>query len=121
LQVQDVATLKAQLAQAQQENARQAEMIAACEEEKQQLRLELRKLQESQEQSKLEARFLQEKLRELSSGALRRQQLQGQTERALTKQEEKVFFCKEELAFLKQDLHKAREQVKDLTRQQHSP
>ncbi|XP_072729311.1 polyamine-modulated factor 1-binding protein 1 [Ciconia boyciana] len=55
MQVQDMATLQAELAQAQQEKAKQEEKIAAYEEQRQQLHWELRKLQGSQEQSKQEA------------------------------------------------------------------
>ncbi|KAM7101363.1 polyamine-modulated factor 1-binding protein 1 [Ciconia maguari] len=53
-QVQDMATLRAEVAQAQQEKAKQEEKIAAYEEQRQQLHWELRKLQGSQEQSKQE-------------------------------------------------------------------
>lgn len=58
-QVQDMATLRAELAQAQQEKARQEEKIAAYEEERHQLRWELRKLQGSQEQNKQEVSMSQ--------------------------------------------------------------
>lgn len=54
MQVQDMATLQAELARAQQEEAKQEEKIANYEEQRQQLHWELRKLQGSQEQSKQE-------------------------------------------------------------------
>lgn len=47
-----MATLQAELAQAQQKKAKQEEKIAAYKEQMQQLHLELRNLQEAQEQSK---------------------------------------------------------------------
>ena len=47
-----MAALQAELAQAQQEQAKQHEKVAAYEEQRQQIYWELRKLQGSQEQSK---------------------------------------------------------------------
>ncbi|KAK4814540.1 hypothetical protein QYF61_023739 [Mycteria americana] len=119
--VQDMATLQAELAQAQQEKAKQEEKIAAYEEQRQQLHWELRKLQGSQEQSKQEAFSLQERLQELSSRAQRWQQLHRDSERALAMREEELVVCKVELAFLKEELSKAMEQVQDGHRQHHSP
>ncbi|KFP09453.1 Polyamine-modulated factor 1-binding protein 1, partial [Egretta garzetta] len=120
-QVQDMATLRAELAQAQQEKARQEEKIAAYEEERHQLRWELRKLQGSQEQNKQEAHSLQERLQEMSSRAQHWQQLHWDSERALAMREEELVVCKVELAFLKEELSKATEQVQDRQRQHHSP
>ncbi|KFQ93308.1 Polyamine-modulated factor 1-binding protein 1, partial [Nipponia nippon] len=59
MQVQDMATLQAELAQAQQEKAKQEEKITAYEEQRQQLHWELRKLEGSQDQSKQEASMSQ--------------------------------------------------------------
>lgn len=148
VQVQDMATLQAELAQAQQEKSKQEEKIAAYEEQRQQLHWELRKLQGSQEQSKQEvsvsqafpqgtpslcsacltaslcrrqAHSLQERLQELSSRAQHWQQLHQDSERALARREEELVVCKVELAFLKEELSKATEQVQDRNRQYHSP
>lgn len=150
MQVQDMATLQAELAQAQQEKAKQKEKIAIYEEQRQQLHWELRKLQVSQEQSKQEvsmsqafpqgtrslcsaclsltasqchqqAHSFQERLQELSSRAQHWQQLQEDSERALAMREEELVVCKVELAFLKEELSKATEQVQDRNRQHHSP
>lgn len=150
MQVRDMATLQAELAQAQQEKAKQEEKIAAYEEQRQQLHWELRKMQGAQEQSKQEvsmsqafprgtrslcsacvsltarlchqqAHSLQEKLQELSRQAQHWQQLQQDSERALAMQEEELVVCKVELAFLKEELRKAKEQVQDRNRQHHSP
>ncbi|GAB0195352.1 polyamine-modulated factor 1-binding protein 1 [Grus japonensis] len=113
-QVQDAATLQAELAQAQQEKAKQEEKIAAYEEQRQQLHWELRKLQWSQEQSTQEVYSLQERLQELSSQAQRWQQLHQESEQALAMREEELVVCKVELAFLKEELSKATEQVEML-------
>lgn len=59
MQVRDMATLQAELAQAQQEKAKQEEKIAAYEEQRQQLHWELRKMQGAQEQSKQEVSMSQ--------------------------------------------------------------
>ncbi|XP_035192549.1 polyamine-modulated factor 1-binding protein 1 [Oxyura jamaicensis] len=118
--VQDVATLQAELTQAQQKKAKQEEKIAAYKEQMQQLHLELRKLQEAQEQSKQEAHSLQQRLHELSSQAQHWQQLYQDSQQALALQEEELVVCKVELAFLKEELSKAMEQVQDRTMQHHS-
>nr|XP_047906431.1 polyamine-modulated factor 1-binding protein 1 isoform X3 [Anser cygnoides] len=110
-QVQDVATLQAELAQAQQKKAKQEEKIAAYKEQMQQLHLELRNLQEAQEQSKQKAHSLQQRLQELSSQAQRWQQLHQDSQQALALREEELVVCKVELAFLKEELSKAMEQV----------
>ncbi|XP_040427617.1 polyamine-modulated factor 1-binding protein 1 isoform X1 [Cygnus olor] len=119
-QVQDVATLQAELAQAQQKKAKQEEKIAAYKEQMQQLHLELRKLQEAQEQSKQKAHCLQQRLQELSSQAQRWQQLHQDSQQALALREEELVVCKVELAFLKEELSKAMEQVQDRNMQHHS-
>ncbi|KFP56755.1 Polyamine-modulated factor 1-binding protein 1, partial [Cathartes aura] len=125
VQVQDMATLQAELAQAQQEKSKQEEKIAAYEEQRQQLHWELRKLQGSQEQSKQEVSvsqaFPQGTPRVLSSRAQHWQQLHQDSERALARREEELVVCKVELAFLKEELSKATEQVQDRNRQYHSP
>nr|XP_021146431.1 polyamine-modulated factor 1-binding protein 1 isoform X3 [Columba livia] len=137
-QVQDTATLQAELARAQQEKAKQEEKIANYEEQRQQLHWELRKLQGSQEQSKQEvcpkpprahqeptlsqshclchpqAQSLRERLQELSSQAQHWQQLHQDSEQALAAREEELVVCKVELAFLKEELSKAMEQVETL-------
>ncbi|KAK2545594.1 Pmfbp1 [Columba livia] len=113
-QVQDMATLQAELARAQQEKAKQEEKIANYEEQRQQLHWELRKLQGSQEQSKQEAQSLRERLQELSSQAQHWQQLHQDSEQALAAREEELVVCKVELAFLKEELSKAMEQVETL-------
>ncbi|KAM6380686.1 polyamine-modulated factor 1-binding protein 1 isoform 1-T1 [Pluvialis apricaria] len=149
-QVQDMATLQAELAQAKQEKAKQEEKIGAYEEQRKQLQWELRKLQGAQEQSKQEvstsqafprgtrrlcsacvsltaslchrqAHSLQEKLQELSSQAQHWQQLHQDSEQALAVREEELVVCKVELAFLKEELRKAKEQVQDRNRQHRSP
>ncbi|KFV49632.1 Polyamine-modulated factor 1-binding protein 1, partial [Gavia stellata] len=117
MQMQDIATLQAELAQTQQEKAKQEEKVAAYEEQRQQLHCELRKLQGFQEQSKQEARSLQERLQELQHW----QQLHQDSKRALAMREEELVVCKVELAFLKEELSKATEQVQDRNRQHHNP
>ncbi|XP_061210352.1 polyamine-modulated factor 1-binding protein 1-like [Neopsephotus bourkii] len=112
-QVREITTLQAQLAQAQQEKAKQEE-IAAYVKQKQQLHWELRKLQGSQEQCKKEAHSLQETLRELRSRAQYWQELYKNSAQALDMREEELVICKVELAFLKEELSKAMEQVKTL-------
>ncbi|KFO04755.1 Polyamine-modulated factor 1-binding protein 1, partial [Balearica regulorum gibbericeps] len=115
IQVQAMATLQAELAQAQREKAKQEEKIAAYEEQRQQLHWELRKLQGSQEQSTQEVRALPPR----EAGG--RGQLHQESERALAMREEELVVCKVELAFLKEELSKATEQVQDRNRQHHSP
>ncbi|XP_071899938.1 polyamine-modulated factor 1-binding protein 1 isoform X1 [Anas platyrhynchos] len=119
-QVQDVATLQAELAQAQQKKAKQEEKIAAYKEQMQQLHLELRKLQEAQEQSKQQAHSLQQRLQELSSQAQHWQQLHQDSQQALALREEELVVYKVEMAFLKEELSKAMEQLQDRTAQHHS-
>lgn len=149
-QVRDTTTLQAELAQAQQEKAKQEEKIAAYVKQKQQLHWELRKLQGSQEQCKQEvnmsqafpqgtsnlcsacvpltaslchrqAHSLQERLRELRSRAQYWQELYKDSAQALAMREEELVVCKVELAFLKEELSKAMEQVQVRKRQHHSP
>ncbi|KFP43163.1 Polyamine-modulated factor 1-binding protein 1, partial [Chlamydotis macqueenii] len=112
-QVQDMG---AELAQ---EKAKQEEKIAAYEEQRQQLHCELRKLQGSQEQSKQEARSLQKRLQERSSQAQHWQQLHQDSEQALAMREKELVDCKVDLAFLKEQLSMAKEQVQDRNRQHH--
>ncbi|KFV87520.1 Polyamine-modulated factor 1-binding protein 1, partial [Struthio camelus australis] len=119
MQVQDMPSLRAELAQAQQGKAKQEEEIAAYEEQRQQLHWELRKLQGAQEQSKQEAHILEKRLQELSSRAQQWQQLHEDSERTLATREEELVVCKVELAFLKEKLSKALEQVRDRNRQHH--
>ncbi|XP_068549882.1 polyamine-modulated factor 1-binding protein 1 [Anas acuta] len=119
-QVQDMATLQAELAQAQQKKAKQEEKIAAYKEQMQQLHLELRKLQEAQEQSKQQAHSLQQRLQELSSQAQHWQQLHQDSQQALALREEELVVYKVEMAFLKEELSKAMEQLQDRTAQHHS-
>lgn len=138
-----MATLQAELARAQQEKAKQEEKIANYEAQKQQLHWELKKLQGSQEQSKQEvcpkpprahqertlrqshclchpqAQSLRERLQEVSSRAQCWQQLHQDSERALAAREEELVVCKVELAFLKEELSKAMEQVQD-GKEQHA-
>ncbi|KFW95574.1 Polyamine-modulated factor 1-binding protein 1, partial [Phalacrocorax carbo] len=124
LQVQDMATLQAKLAQAQQEKAKQGEKIAAYEEQRQQLHWELRKLQGSQEQSKQEvstSHTFPQGTRSLRSASQHWQQLHQDSEHTLAMREEELVVCKVELAFLKEELSKATEQVQDGNRQHHSP
>ncbi|KAM9509229.1 polyamine-modulated factor 1-binding protein 1-like isoform 1-T1 [Guaruba guarouba] len=116
-----MAILQAELAQAQEEKAKQEEKIAAYVKQKQQLHWELRKLQGSQEQCKEEAHSLQERLHELRSRAQYWQELYKDSTQALDMREEQLVVCKVELAFLKEELSKAMEQVQDRKRQHHSP
>lgn len=57
----------------------------------------------------------------MSSRAQHWQQLHWDSERALAMREEELVVCKVELAFLKEELSKATEQVQDRQRQHHSP
>ncbi|KFP79508.1 Polyamine-modulated factor 1-binding protein 1, partial [Acanthisitta chloris] len=115
-QVQDMANLQAELAQAQQGNTKQEEKIAAYKEQRQQLYRELRKMQSSQEQSKQEAQSLRKRLWKLSSQVQRWQQLYLDSEQALALQEEELIVCKVELAFLKEELSKVAVQVQHTNR-----
>ncbi|KFV43594.1 Polyamine-modulated factor 1-binding protein 1, partial [Tyto alba] len=127
MQVQDMTALQGELAQAQQEKAKQEEKIAAYEEERQKLHWELSNLQRSQEQSKQEVSVYQAfpqgtvSRRELSSRAQHWQQLHEDSEQALAMREKELVVCKVELSFLKEELSKATEQVQDRNRQHHSP
>ncbi|KGL78666.1 Polyamine-modulated factor 1-binding protein 1, partial [Tinamus guttatus] len=116
-QVQAVPALRAELAQAQQGKAQQEEEMVAYEEQRQQLHWELRKLQGCQEQNKQEALALEKRLQELSSQAQQWQQLHQDSERALAVRDEELVVCKVELAFLKEKLGKALEQVRGRSRQ----
>ncbi|XP_057255905.1 transcription factor sma-9-like [Pezoporus wallicus] len=93
-QVRDMTTLQAELAQAQQEKAKQEENIAAYVTQKQQLHWELRKLQGSQEQCKQEAHSLQETLCELRSRAQYWQELYKDSAQTLAMREEELVVCK---------------------------
>ncbi|XP_061235213.1 polyamine-modulated factor 1-binding protein 1-like [Neopsephotus bourkii] len=113
-QVRETTTLQAELAQAQQEEAKQEEKIAAYVKQKQQLHWELRKLQRSQEQCQKEAHSLQETVRELRSHVRYWQERYKNSAQALDTREGELVVCKVELAFLKEQLSKAMEQVKTL-------
>lgn len=68
-----------------------------------------------------QAHSLRERLQELSSRAQQWQQLHQDSEQALAMRDEELVVCKVELAFLKEELSKATEQVQDSNRQHHSP
>ncbi|XP_005052270.1 PREDICTED: polyamine-modulated factor 1-binding protein 1 isoform X2 [Ficedula albicollis] len=115
-QVQDMENLQAELDQAQQESAKQAEKIAAYKTHRQQLHRQLRKMQSFKEQNKQKTSSLQERLQELSSLVQHWQQLHLDRERTLAQREEELVVCKVELAFLKEELSKKTKQVQDTNR-----
>ncbi|XP_056356654.1 polyamine-modulated factor 1-binding protein 1 isoform X2 [Oenanthe melanoleuca] len=115
-QVQDMENLQAELDQAQQESAKQAEKIAAYKTHRQQLHRQLRKMQSFKVQSKQKTSSLQEKLQELSSLVQHWQQLHLDCERTLAQREEELVVCKVELAFLKEELSRKTKQVQDTNR-----
>ncbi|XP_032302907.1 polyamine-modulated factor 1-binding protein 1 isoform X2 [Coturnix japonica] len=109
-QVEEVASLKAELARVQRKMSHNLPLLSRYEEERQQLHRELKKQQRAQEQSQQEARSNQDKLQQLSSRVQYWQQLQQDTQRTLARREEELSVCKAELA-LKEELIKAMKQA----------
>ncbi|XP_040537150.1 polyamine-modulated factor 1-binding protein 1 isoform X8 [Gallus gallus] len=119
-QVEEVASLKAELAQVQRKIGHNLPLLCHYEEERQQLHRELKKQQKAQEQSRQEAYSFQEKLQQLSSQVQYWQQLHQDTQRTLARREDELAVCKAELAF-KEELVKAMKQAQARNRRNHSP
>ncbi|KAM8985643.1 polyamine-modulated factor 1-binding protein 1 isoform 2-T3 [Ara ararauna] len=82
---------------------------------------ELQRSQKQLQTLREQAQSLQERLHELRSRAQYWQELYKDSTQALDMREEQLVVCKVELAFLKEELSKAMEQVQDRKRQHHSP
>ncbi|XP_072202409.1 polyamine-modulated factor 1-binding protein 1 [Excalfactoria chinensis] len=117
MQVEEVASLKAELARVQRKIGTN---LCRYEEERQQLHRELKQQQRAQEQSQQEARSFQDKLQQLSSQVQYWQQLHQDTQRTLARRDEELSVCKAELA-LKEELIKAMKQAQARNRKNHSP
>ncbi|XP_010716438.1 polyamine-modulated factor 1-binding protein 1 [Meleagris gallopavo] len=119
-QVEDVASLKAELAQAQRKIGHNLPLLCRYEKERQQLHRELKEQQRAQVQSQQEARSFQEKLQKLSSQVRYWQELHQDTQRTLARREDELSVCNAEMDF-KEEFIKAMRQAQARNRQNHSP
>ncbi|XP_048814055.1 adenylate cyclase, terminal-differentiation specific-like [Lagopus muta] len=120
MQVEEVASLKAELAQAQRKIDHNLPLLGRYEEERQQLHRELKKQQRAQAQSQQEARSFQEQLQKLSSQVQYWQELHQDTQQTLARREDELSVCNAEMDF-KEEFIKAMRQAQAKNRWNYGP